>query len=98
MRFNKKQLEIIAYCLSNLEGDCENADTKKQMHGILGDLQEKGLWGRCKFYNECEKCETSLTPEEFEHSNICSCCYEGELENHLETTKIKTSFNDYYKS
>jgi hypothetical protein len=74
MRFNKKQLQIISYCLALLESDCENADTKQEMHWILGSLQNKGIWGRCKFYNECEKCETSLTTEEFENSNICTDC------------------------
>ena len=50
MRFNKKQLQIIAYCLANLESDCEIKETRQEMHNILGGLQNKDIWGRCNFY------------------------------------------------
>ena len=50
MRFNKKQLQIISYCLANLESDCEIKETRQEMHNILGSLQDKNIWGDCNFY------------------------------------------------
>jgi len=50
MKFNKKQLQIISYCLANLESDCEVKETRQEMHNILGTLQDKNIWGHCDFY------------------------------------------------
>ncbi len=52
MKFNKKQLEIISYCLANLEGECEVKETRQEMHNILSNLQDKNIWGHCDFYKE----------------------------------------------
>jgi len=52
MRFNKKQLQIISYCLANLESDCEIKETRQEMHNILCDLQDNNIWGHCDFYKE----------------------------------------------
>ena len=52
MNFNKKQLEIIAFCLANLEHDCENKNTKKELQNIISNLQEVNIWGRVDFFNE----------------------------------------------
>lgn len=50
MRFNKKQLQIISWCLANLESDCEIKETRQEMHNILESLQDKNIWGHCNFY------------------------------------------------
>ena len=96
MNFNKKQLQIISYCLALLESDCENADTKQEIHNMLGNMQSKNIWGRCEFYNECEMCEGSMTLEEFKSSKICFDC----LENPIKCEMCKTSMNhgDYRNS
>jgi hypothetical protein len=78
MKFNKNQLQIISYCLANLESDCENADTRQEMHHILGSLQNEGIWGHCDFYNECSMCEDSMWLEEFEFCDICPDCRDSE--------------------
>ena len=52
MKFNKKQLQIISYCLALLESDCEVKETRQEMHNILGSLQDKNIWGHCNFTKE----------------------------------------------
>jgi hypothetical protein len=49
MKLNKKQKQIIAYCLALIESDCENKSTKKEMHKILSELQKEGIFGNIKF-------------------------------------------------
>ena len=74
MKFNKNQLEIIAYCLSIQESECENKETRVQMQNMLGDMQEKGIWGTyAMFYNECEICEDILSDSYLE-SGVCDDC------------------------
>tara|TARA_R110000782_G_scaffold146294_1_gene239017 strand:+ start:379 stop:528 length:150 start_codon:yes stop_codon:yes gene_type:complete len=49
MKFNKKQKQIVAYCLALLESECTNKSTKKEMHKILSELQKEKIFGTIKF-------------------------------------------------
>jgi hypothetical protein len=50
MRYTRKQKEIIAYCLSLLESDCEVESTRDDMITIIQDLQSKNIFGYVDFY------------------------------------------------
>tara|TARA_R110000744_G_scaffold156183_1_gene271754 strand:- start:7 stop:171 length:165 start_codon:yes stop_codon:yes gene_type:complete len=51
MRYTKKQKEIIAYCLSLLESECEVESTKNEMIYMIQDLQSQKIFGYVDFYN-----------------------------------------------
>ena len=74
MKFNTNQLEIIAFCLSIQESECENKETRDQIRDMLGTMQQKGIWGTsAMFYHECEICEDILTDSDLE-SGVCDDC------------------------
>ena len=50
MRYTKKQKEIIAYCLSLLESDCEVESIRNEMHYMIQDLQSQRIFGYVDFY------------------------------------------------
>ncbi len=50
MRYTKKQKEIIGYCLSLLESDCEVESTRNDMIAIIQDLQMQRIFGDVDFY------------------------------------------------
>jgi|TARA_B110000908_G_scaffold60053_1_gene72988 hypothetical protein len=50
MRYTKKQKEIIAYCLSLLESDCEVEGTRNDMITIIQDLQSQRIFGYINYY------------------------------------------------
>lgn len=52
MKFNKKQLEIIAYSLSLLVDDIEIKETKQETEHILIKLQSQKIYGKVNFYLE----------------------------------------------
>ena len=54
MRYTKKQKEIIAYCLSLLESDCEVEGTRNEMICMIQDLQSQKIFGDVDFYNQEE--------------------------------------------
>jgi len=52
MKYNKKQKEIIAYCLSLLENECENESTRNEMITMIQDLQSERIFGSINFYKD----------------------------------------------
>tara|TARA_R110000824_G_scaffold358228_1_gene545760 strand:- start:1513 stop:1671 length:159 start_codon:yes stop_codon:yes gene_type:complete len=52
MTYTKKQKEIIAYCLSLLESDCEVKGTRNEMISMIQDLQRQNIFGYVDFYKD----------------------------------------------
>ena len=52
MKFNKKQLEIIAHSLALHVEEVEVESVRLQMEIMLGQMQEIGIWGSVGFNND----------------------------------------------
>ena len=55
MKFNKKQLEIIAMALSLAVDEMTNKETQAMTKSMLGTMQSIGIWGRVEFWEEEEE-------------------------------------------
>ena len=55
MRFNKKQLEIIAMALTLAVDEMTNKETQAMTETMLGKMQDIGVWGRAEFWVEEEE-------------------------------------------
>ena len=52
MRFNKKQLEIIATALALSVEEMTNKKTQAITESMLGQMQSYGIWGDAEFWVE----------------------------------------------
>ena len=55
MRFNKKQLEIIAMALTLVVEEMTHEENKAMTESMLGKMQGIGVWGTAEFWVEEEE-------------------------------------------
>tara|TARA_R110000796_G_scaffold67610_1_gene155146 strand:+ start:65 stop:226 length:162 start_codon:yes stop_codon:yes gene_type:complete len=52
MRFNKKQLQIIAMALTLAVDEMTNKETQAMTETMLDNMQSIGVWGYAEFWEE----------------------------------------------